>query len=92
MNKAKAEELAIGALAWIAADDERAAGLLGISGASPEDLAQQGGNPDFLAFVVDFVLMDDQMVISCADELGVKPEAIVMARHYLPGGDVPEWT
>jgi hypothetical protein len=44
--------------------------FLGSSGASLDDLRARAAEPEFLASVLDFILMDDAWVLECADALG----------------------
>lgn len=92
MKQSEAENIAIDALAWLADDPELVGGFLGVSGADVSQLQSAASNPEFLGFVLDYIMMDDSLVLACANTIGVKPEVLAAARHYLPGGEVPEWT
>jgi hypothetical protein len=92
MKRERAEALAAGALAWIAGDEEMLAGFLGSSGADAGDIRARAGEPEFLGFVLDFLMSDDQAVVAFAASAGVRPEAVAEARAALPGGDLPSWT
>ncbi len=92
MTPSYAEEIAIKALLWVAAEPERISGFLGMTGASAEDLRAGAKNPEFLGFVLDYILMDDQNVLALADETDMRPEDVMQARQHLPGGANPEWT
>ena len=87
-----AERMAVAALAWIAAEPERAGAFLAASGASVTDLRTGVQDPAFLGFVMDFLLCDDQSVIGFAEHHGCRPEDLMQARASLPGGDLPHWT
>ncbi|MEM8787377.1 MAG: DUF3572 domain-containing protein [Pseudomonadota bacterium] len=92
MSRKPAEDLGLAVLAWIAEDSERAGAFLGASGAAPGDLRARVRDPDFLGFVLDFLLMDDAAVLAFAAEQGRPPEDVMRARAGLPGGDLPAWT
>ncbi|WP_171326262.1 DUF3572 domain-containing protein [Halovulum dunhuangense] len=92
MRRDDAETLALGALGWIASDPDRAGAFLGASGASVEDLRDRAADPDFLGFVLDFLLMDEASVLAFAESLPCRPEDVMRARAGLPGGDLPNWT
>jgi hypothetical protein len=87
-----AEALALRALAWTLAGDDRCALFLAATGARPGDLATGARDPVFLAAVLDFLLADEARVVAfCTDEnLGF--DAPMRARAALPGGEVPHWT
>ena len=59
-NAETAETLALRALGWIAAEEGLAGAFLAASGASASDLAERAGDPEFLSFVLDFLLAEDE--------------------------------
>ena len=87
-----AETLALEAFAWIAAEEGRLARFLALSGAAPADLRARAADPEFLGFVLDFLLADEALLTAFAAEAGLAPEAPARARAALPGGDLPSWT
>lgn len=89
---AEAERLALAALSWIAEAPERTGAFLAAAGAGPDALRARAREPEFLGFVLDFVLQEDAQVIEAAAAAGCRPEDLVRARAGLPGGDLPEWT
>lgn len=66
--------------------------FLGATGMTEQDLRQSLEEPEFLAAVLDFIVMDDQWVLSCANFAGIAPETLIQARQALPGGNLPHWT
>ena len=92
MSPEAAERLALTALVWIAEREEVASSLLGAAGASAEDLRTRAGDPEFLGFVLDFMLSDEQMLLTFCEDADLKPDAPMRARAALPGGDLPNWT
>jgi hypothetical protein len=87
-----ADVIAIRALAWLVGNDELLPVFLGSTGASEADLRQRAGDPDFLASVLDFLLMDDAWVMAFCRAEGLPGEAPMRARAALPGGGDPHWT
>jgi hypothetical protein len=73
------------ALIWLA-------GFLAASGAAPRDLRARAADPEFLGFVLEFLLGSDDMVLAFAAAAGLAPEAPALARAALPGGHLPNWT
>ena len=59
LSQDSAELLAVEALAWLASNDELMPVFLGSSGANASDIREMASDPDFLASVLDFILMDD---------------------------------
>ncbi|WP_439137939.1 DUF3572 domain-containing protein [Roseicyclus sp.] len=92
MKQEMAEIRAMGMLGWLAGQAELLPVFLGATGASEDDLRARAGEAEFLASVVDFVMMDDVWVIDCATDQGWPPEQIMAIRAALPGGDLPSWT
>lgn len=84
--------LAIQALGWIAADDELSGAFLGASGATADELRTRAADPEFLGFVLDFLLADEQALLGFCEATDTPPEAPLRARAALPGGDLPNWT
>ena len=87
-----AEALGAQVLAWMAADPDRIARFAGVTGAEIADLRAAAGQPEFLGFVLDFLLSDEAMLIECCVALGIQPDRPFRARAGLPGGDMPHWT
>ncbi len=92
MPRGDAEALAARALAWMAGDSELLGRFLALSGAGPEDLRAQAGEPEFLGFVLDFLVSDERALVAFAEAEQVAPDLALRARAALPGGDLPEWT
>lgn len=92
MAGGEAETLAARALAWMAADADLIGRFLALSGAGPAELRARAAEPEFLGFVLDFLLADEAMLLAFAEAEGVRPELVTRARAALPGGALPEWT
>lgn len=92
MDRGRAEALAAGALAWLAADDERLMAFLGQTGAGIEDLRLRIADPEFLGFVLDHLLSDEAALMAFCAASAIRPDEPLRARAALPGGGVPEWT
>ncbi|MEO0821779.1 MAG: DUF3572 domain-containing protein [Pseudomonadota bacterium] len=87
-----AETLALQALAWLAAQEEPAQRFLAASGAGIDDLRSRAGDPEFLGFVLDFLLSEEESLLAFAESARCAPESVMRARAGLPGGAVPNWT
>lgn len=92
MTREGAETLAAEALAWIAGQEDLLGVFLGATGASPADLRGRADTPEFLASVLDFLLMDDAWVIGFCRASGRGFTDPGAARAALPGGDSVHWT
>ena len=92
MTTAQAETLALQALGWMAAQDGLLQVFLGASGLSERDLRTQANDPDLLAAVLDFLLMDDGWITGFCDDVRRPYPDVAAARAALPGGAHVHWT
>lgn len=92
MVQSEAETLAARALGWMAGDADLLGRFLALSGAAPADLRPRAADPEFLGFVLDFLLADEAALVAFAAAEGVRPDQVSRARAALPGGALPYWT
>ena len=82
----------INALGWIAAQPELAGAFLDATGASSDELRSRAADPEFLGFVLDFLLSDEAALLAFCQDENLSPDRPMRARAALPGGDLPNWT
>jgi hypothetical protein len=87
-----AELTGLEALAWIAAQPELAGRFLDAAGATAEQMRTRAPDPEFLGFVLDFLLSDEAALVTFARDAGIAPDRPLRARAALPGGELPNWT
>ena len=75
--------LALRALAATLADQRLATRFLSLSGIHPPDLRHRAADPDVLAALLKFLEAHEPDLVAIAEEVGVKPEALVAARRAL---------
>ena len=92
MSDTQAEAIALQCLSWLIANDDLRGVFMGASGLGEDELRTRYGDPEFLAAVLDFLLMDDAWVIQCCDAQGLTYDTIGQARASLPGGQMVNWT
>ena len=92
LSREAAEVFSINVIGWLAGQEEILPVFLGASGAGESDLRSRIADPVFHLSVLDFLMMDDQWIISCCDDLRVPYERIGEARSVLPGGAEVSWT
>ena len=80
-----AEEIAIGALGFLATDPERLGRFLSLTGLGPENLRAAAGEPAFLLSVLDYVAADEVLLLALADHLSLRPASITQARQRMAG-------
>lgn len=90
-GRAGAETLALQALGWIAAEEGLLPVFLGATGLDPAGLRARAAEPEFLAAVLDFLLMDDAWVTGFCDAAGLPYAAPAQARQALPGASAEVW-
>ena len=82
---ADAENIAIQALGFIAADSERLGRFLGLTGLGPDTLRQAAAEPGFLAQVLDFIAGDESLLLAFAANSGLAPASVAAAHQRLSG-------
>ncbi len=92
MNSDQAEVIGIKTLGWLAGQEDLMGRFLGMSGIAAEDLRKRARSPEFLGFVLDFMLTDDAVIIAFCADTGLAEDTPMRARAALPGGDIPNWT
>lgn len=92
MKRDSAETLAARALGWIAASDDLLGVFMGATGTSAGDIRARAAEPEFLASVLDFLVMDDAWVTGFCDAEGLPYDSVMQARAALPGGGEVHWT
>jgi hypothetical protein len=80
-----AENLAIAALGFLAADPERLGRFLAATGIGPDMIRHAAADPAFLAGVLDHVAGDEPLLRALADHAGVSPETVERAHLVLNG-------
>ena len=78
-----AHALALRALASSLADQRLAERFLSLSGIDPPDLRRRADDPALLAALLRFLEAHEPDLVAIAGELGIKPAALVAARHEL---------
>ena len=91
-RRESAETTGLKALGWVMGPAGLSEVFMGASGLSAESLRRRADDPEVLAAVLDFVLMDDAWVLGFAAAEGLAPQAVAEARAALPGGSTPHWT
>ena len=82
-NQADPETLALSALGWTLADEQRAQRLLALTGLTANDLRDRLGESALLAAVLRFLEAHEPDLVACGEALGVPPPELVAARRRL---------
>ena len=92
LPRERSETLGLQALGWIAGQPELAGAFLGATGASAEEMRARADDPEFLGFVLDFLLADEPALLAFCADTSTPPDHPFRARAALPGGALPHWT
>ena len=84
-SREDAERMAIQALGFLAADEERLDRFLALSGLDPGGLRAAAAASGFLAGVLDHLCADEPALLAFAAEARLSPEAVARARALLSG-------
>jgi hypothetical protein len=75
--------IALRALAATLGEQRLATRFLSLSGIEPPELRQRASDPDVLVALLRFLEAHEPDLVAIAEELGVKPVALVAARREL---------
>jgi hypothetical protein len=78
-----AQTLALRALAWTLAEQDRARRLLDLTGLDPADLRARAGDPAVLGAALGFLQAHQPDLLACAEALEVSPERLIAAQEAL---------
>lgn len=90
MHLDQAQRIAEDALIYLAGQPELMDACLAQSGLAADDLRARAAEPEFLGFLLDFLLQSDAWTRDFAADAGLRPEAVALARATLDG--TPHWT
>lgn len=91
MKQEAAVELGASALVFLANQPEEIGRFLTVSGVEVATVRARAADPEFLGFVLDFVLSDEALAEAFCMQEALRPEMLAAARAALPGGDAPHW-
>jgi hypothetical protein len=78
-------EIAIEALAWLAADENRLERFLALSGLGPQNLRKAAADPRFLTAILDYLASNEALLVDFARDSGRTPEGVARAHAALLG-------
>jgi Protein of unknown function (DUF3572) len=82
-NRDEAERIALEALGYLVADEDRLWPFLGATGLEPGTIRDAAQSPGFLVAVLDYVAGNEPLLMCLAGALETKPERIMEARSVL---------
>lgn len=81
-----AEHLAIGALAFLASEEDELGRFLALAGIEAAMLRDAAADPAFLAGVLDYYLDNESLLLVFAARQNIRPDMIAAARRLLERG------
>ena len=78
-------DIALRFMRFLAADLERLEALMAHTGLGQQDFATRAEDPQFQAFLLDYGLENESLLLEFASNEALPPEAILRARRSLPG-------
>lgn len=87
-DREQAESLAVAAVAFLAANEERLGRFLALTGLDPLGLRAAAAQPGFLAGVLDHLASDETLLLAFAAHAGIDPAEVDRARIRLSD---PAW-
>ena len=91
IGREDAEQLAIEALSFLAAEEARFVRFLGITGTDLASIRAEAGSPHFLAGVLEFLLNDESLLLVFSAHSGIDPATVAAARAELAPDPAAEW-
>ena len=82
-----AEFVAVKAVEYMAQNIETLGGFLAHAGVGPGELKTAISSPEFLAGVLDYMMMDEGVLMDFAKTMDLAPQDIVKARLCFPGSE-----
>ena len=81
------QAVALAALAQTLADERRARRFLDLTGIGTDELRARADDPVLLSALLGFLEAHEPDLLAVAEEIGVRPAALVEARHLLDRGN-----
>jgi hypothetical protein len=85
MTPDRAEVLALEALGWLAGQEDGIQRFLNQSGIDAAALRDAAGSPDLGVAVLDFLLGQEELLLSFCESHSLSPKEVHLARHALGG-------
>ncbi len=79
LDRDAAVTIGLQALGFLAANDDRIAKFLGLTGIAPSDLIAGAQTPPMLIAVLEHLAQDESLLLVFASEAGIAPEQIAQA-------------
>lgn len=85
LTRPDAEEIAIQALVFLSADENRFQQYLTVTGLDPGMIREAAADSNFLASVLDYLMQDESMLLQFCEIQGCDPSRLPVANRLLGG-------
>jgi hypothetical protein len=82
---AAASDIALKFISFLVGDEERLDRFCALTGMGQSELKAGLTDQTMQGFLLDYALSDESLLLAFAADNSLKPEAVVRARHALPG-------
>ncbi len=83
MNVKIAEEIAMSALEYLSVNEEYFANFIAYCGISPEEIKDSVNSDDFKISILDYICLDESLLLSFCDAMQIEAGAPYKAYQYL---------
>jgi hypothetical protein len=90
MTPENAEILALEGLGWLAGEDNGIQRFLNQSGIDAAALRDAAGSPDTGVAILDFLLVNEDLLLRFCESASLSPKQLHLARHRLAKDDIGE--
>jgi hypothetical protein len=84
-SRASSSDIALKFIGFLVGDEDRLQRFCALTGMGQAELQSGLTDATMQGFLLDYALSDESLLLAFAADNGLKPEAIVRARHALPG-------
>jgi len=85
LDKDGAETIALQAFAYLAADPQRLARFLSLTGIAPGQLRSEAKTAEFQGAVLDHMMGDESLLLAFCQDAGINPESMRGAHVLITG-------
>lgn len=86
-EKFNSSDIALNFMTYLASNVDHLGAFCNQSGMAPVDIKAGLTSPAFQAFLLDYALQDESLLLAFAAEMKILPQDVMIARRKLPGFD-----
>lgn len=86
-EKFNSSDIALNFMTYLASNADHMGAFCNQSGMAATDIKDNLTSPAFQAFLLDYALQDESLLLAFAEEMNIRPQDVTRARRNLPGYD-----